>query len=111
MARKPGSREYRGDDKLCVKMAVLILKNRVSVWEAAKSVAAEAAQRPHGTSLERRTRRLYERFRDEDIYWIGVAEPLVPRPRSSISAALRSMQPMLSHERWVNWRTRRLYKN
>jgi len=107
MARKPGSREYRGDLKLCVAMARLILRGEAkSAWDAAKQLAPQAGERWYGTSLEQRTRRLYELYRDREPTWIAWAQKDIEPARGTMAAFIRSMQPMLAHAHWVEWRLR-----
>jgi hypothetical protein len=108
MARKPGSREYRSDNKLCVAMARLILRGQAaSAWDAANQLASQAGQRSYGTSREQRVRRLYELYRDREPTWIAWGMKDLEPPRGTLAAFLRGLQPALAHERWVAWRTRR----
>jgi hypothetical protein len=109
MARKPGSREYRsGDNPLCVEMARLILRGQAgSAWDAAKQLAPQAGQRGYGTSVEQRTRRLYELYRDHEPSWIALAQKDVGPPRGTLAAFVYSMQPTIAHSNWIAWRARR----
>jgi hypothetical protein len=112
MARLTDSREYRGDNLLCVAMARLLLHgNAKSIWGAARQVADKAGQRSHGTSFERRVRRLHDLYRDREPTWIawGMKND-VNRPRGGLAAAVYSMQPMLAYARWMQWRARRRQK-
>jgi hypothetical protein len=112
MARPTGSREYRGDNLLCVAMARLILHRKArSAWDAAKQLADQAGQRSYGTRFERRVRRLHELYRDREPTWIAWAmKDDANRPRSGLAAALYSMQLGLAHMRSVQWRARRRQK-
>jgi hypothetical protein len=108
MARKPGSREYRSDDRLCVEMARLVLRGQASgAWDAAKQLAHRAGQRGYGTSPEQRIRRLYERYRDREPTWIAWAMKDTRPPRGGLAAAVWGMQHTLAHMRWIEWRVRR----
>jgi hypothetical protein len=112
MARKPGSSEYSSEIKLYVAMARLLLLGRArSIWNAAQQLAPQAGQRSHGTSIERRTRRLYEGYRDREPTWVAWAMKDLEPPRSNLAAFRRSMMSMLAHASWAQWRTSRINRS
>jgi hypothetical protein len=112
MARKPGSIEYPSEIKLYVAMASLLLLGKASsIWNAAQKLAPQAGQRSHGTSAERRTRRLYEGYRDREPTWLALAMKDLEAPRSTLAAFRRNMMPMLAHASWIRWRASRINRS
>jgi hypothetical protein len=112
MARKLGSSEYPSEIKLYVAMARLLLLGKASsIWNAAQKLAPQAGQRSYGTSIKRRTRRLYEGYRDREPTWLSWAMKDLEPPRSTLAAFRRSMMPMLAHASWLKWRVRQINRS
>lgn len=86
--RPQGSRQYPGDDRLCVEMAVLLLADpTMEVLAAAKLKAPEAAG-PTGDATK--ARRLVRRYEKHEQRWRARGKRQTLRPRSSFLDCIES---------------------
>jgi hypothetical protein len=124
MARKPGSREYPGDNALCVQMAHWLLEGRGDLEAAAAQFEPKAARRYETTTAKSVRRRLRDYYRAYEDHWVAqasaerqtrqerraerLAEDAACRRLGISPAIVREWRRQEAHVRWLNEEQRRV---